>query len=494
MDHPILEGVADLREYGRVSSFYPSNLKPDSELIAMYYFIYAADQPAIVLNSKKNIVFINHQARESCYGNAETVFDNTINFLTAEPDIDVGTAGITIDKTDGATAIVDIDDDSSDGIVGAAVGSDAYAYGSGVSPFDDTEQATVDGSIPFTVNEVQDLYLLVSVGGILGGYQLFNSGIEVSAHIEDAEGNIIAQFPGIDRSISTRPIPNGFEQVERTESVPYTADPLEEYVLVFHQKVQAWATGAGSVGYANFKGSTNISLSTIPLDDFPVANAGEDQVIVLGDSIYLNGLSSHDPQSMPLTYSWKQIGGPPVSITGANGPEPSCTPTEAGLYSFELVVNNGEIASYPDYVNIMVEEATTEIVVDIDVKPGSYPNCFNINGHGVVPVAILGSETFDVASIDTSTLFFGGLSVGARGKNGIMCHMEDVSGDYTFPEGTPDGYVDLVCQFADDAGAWASGENEAELTGALLPENGETPITGSDSICIKPDKNDGLSD
>jgi hypothetical protein len=49
--------------------------------------------------------------------------------------------------------------------------------------------------------------------------------------------------------------------------------------------------------------------------------------------------------------------------------------------------------------------------VEIDIKPGSYPNCFNINGHGVIPVAILGSADFDVAQIDVTTLDFAGLQV-----------------------------------------------------------------------------------
>ena len=36
----------------------------------------------------------------------------------------------------------------------------------------------------------------------------------------------------------------------------------------------------------------------------------------------------------------------------------------------------------------------------IDVKPGSDPSCFNIDGRGVVPVAVLGSLELDVSTID----------------------------------------------------------------------------------------------
>ena len=42
--------------------------------------------------------------------------------------------------------------------------------------------------------------------------------------------------------------------------------------------------------------------------------------------------------------------------------------------------------------------------VRIDIKPGSDPNCFNNNGHGVIPVAILTTDTFDAASVDPSKL------------------------------------------------------------------------------------------
>ena len=36
--------------------------------------------------------------------------------------------------------------------------------------------------------------------------------------------------------------------------------------------------------------------------------------------------------------------------------------------------------------------------VDIDIKPGSDPNCFTSDGHGSIPIAILSSVDFDASS------------------------------------------------------------------------------------------------
>jgi hypothetical protein len=113
----------------------------------------------------------------------------------------------------------------------------------------------------------------------------------------------------------------------------------------------------------------------------------------------------------------------------------------------------------------------TEGTVQIDIKPGSYPNCFNINGNGVIPVAILGSATFDVTEINTSSLSFAGLKVRVR-ANGPLCSTKDSNGD---------GFLDLVCQFEDDPANWAPGNGTATLTGTL---NDNAPFEGTDSICV----------
>ncbi len=46
------------------------------------------------------------------------------------------------------------------------------------------------------------------------------------------------------------------------------------------------------------------------------------------------------------------------------------------------------------------------VEVEIDIKPGSDTNPINKAGRGLIPVAILGSETFDVTDVDVTTLAF----------------------------------------------------------------------------------------
>jgi len=123
--------------------------------------------------------------------------------------------------------------------------------------------------------------------------------------------------------------------------------------------------------------------------------------------------------------------------------------------------------------------AEGEKLVGIDVKPGSYPNSFNRDGHGVIPVAILGSSDLDVLKIRTDLpLYFAGLVVRVKGNDSPQCSIEDVNGD---------GYDDLVCQFVDDPANWTGGDDIAYLYGVLELDGGTLiEIMGSDEITIVP--------
>jgi len=116
------------------------------------------------------------------------------------------------------------------------------------------------------------------------------------------------------------------------------------------------------------------------------------------------------------------------------------------------------------------------LIVEIDIKPGSHPNCFNNDGNGVIPVAILGSVDFDVTQIDADTVELEGMPVAVKGKsNKLLAHIENVNGD---------AYDDLVIQIEDIDGAFSDGDTTATLTGKLKPEFGGTFFEGTDTICI----------
>jgi hypothetical protein len=118
-------------------------------------------------------------------------------------------------------------------------------------------------------------------------------------------------------------------------------------------------------------------------------------------------------------------------------------------------------------------EYSCPIQVQVDIKPGSDPSCFNNDGNGVIPAAILGSATFDVSQVDVATVSMEGLKVAVKGKNAkYLASYEDVN---------LDGYPDLVVKFADVDGVFAKGSGFATITGNL--KDG-TPFMGTGDICV----------
>ncbi len=111
----------------------------------------------------------------------------------------------------------------------------------------------------------------------------------------------------------------------------------------------------------------------------------------------------------------------------------------------------------------------------IDIKPGSFPNCFNQNGHGGLPVAMLGSAALDVNDIDVDSLILQGLNIKMAGKSDkYLAHTDYVNDDE---------YLDLVVQFEDSDGWLAPGNDYVLLEGNL--DDGRR-IWAGDTICIVP--------
>jgi len=111
------------------------------------------------------------------------------------------------------------------------------------------------------------------------------------------------------------------------------------------------------------------------------------------------------------------------------------------------------------------------ISVDIDIKPGSFPNSINLKSKGVIPVAILTTDAFDALSVDAATVAFGPDGASPAHED---VHIEDV--DY-------DGDLDMVLHFKTQETGIAAGDTEATLTGQTLDG---VPIVGSDSVRTVP--------
>ena len=86
----------------------------------------------------------------------------------------------------------------------------------------------------------------------------------------------------------------------------------------------------------------------------PTADAGSDRVVDAGETVILDGSGSRDPNDDPLTYSWSQVGGPAVSLSGASTRNPGFVAVHSGVLRFRLVVNDGRMDSAPDEVQVVV--------------------------------------------------------------------------------------------------------------------------------------------
>lgn len=165
---------------------------------------------------------------------------------------------------------------------------------------------------------------------------------------------------------------------------------------------------------------------------------------------------------------------------------------------FVMPFSEKPILSNLDPSNIAFWSIDTGLVVPrvyLDIKPGSCPNPFNVKSRGVLPVAILGTESLDVHNINPSTVLL------TRGEYpGVLplrWSYEDVATPFYGPtcechDLNGDGYLDLALKFDTQELVETLGLDEEAgntitiwLTGNLVQELGGTPIRGRDCVRIK---------
>ncbi|MHC4172595.1 MAG: hypothetical protein ACYST5_06595 [Planctomycetota bacterium] len=245
---------------------------------------------------------------------------------------------------------------------------------------------------------------------------------------------------------------------------------------------------------ASYGGYHNSVPLVIKLD----GNSADGQIFAVGESITITG-DIHSYAGMCGWYNeayteWLlQVSGPSgadsdtdwdyvyseedcaelETITTATITYPLTTPGVHTVYMYsdaQVAYAGWDEAS--DFVEALLtfEVATP---VEIDIKPGSFPNSINPNAGGVIPVAILTTDDFDASTVDPETVALEGADARGKGKSGRFGSMEDVDAD---------GDLDLVVQI-ENVILWAPDATEATLTGLT---NDNTPIEGTDSVNIVP--------
>jgi len=175
--------------------------------------------------------------------------------------------------------------------------------------------------------------------------------------------------------------------------------------------------------------------------------------------VYLDGWREHNPIEDPNGNGWCSD-------------DISAVLQLDGTYRYIKV----QYWSLSDLLNEPEIDAVAAVpIVTIDIKPGNYPNSINLGSNGNVPVAILGSPTFDVTSVDPYSICLAGADVNLKGKALTpQASYENVNGD---------SFMDLIVHVNTEALVLSEGDTEAILTG--MTHDG-LPICGKDSVRIVP--------
>lgn len=188
-------------------------------------------------------------------------------------------------------------------------------------------------------------------------------------------------------------------------------------------------------------------------------------------------LTLDDDHVLPFTVSWTGLA--------------ACTEEDQVFTGTLDVVADGAVMGHKP-VKITVPSCTPTVKeVVVDIKPTSCPNPLNVNSGGVLPVAILGTASFDAAQVDAST-------VRLEGVEPLRWNLEDVAAPYTggisdppdridCTTDGPDGILDLSLKFDSKDVVAALGPIEdgdvivVQLTGQLIDG---TEIVGEDVVWI----------
>ncbi len=152
-------------------------------------------------------------------------------------------------------------------------------------------------------------------------------------------------------------------QWTQSEGIPVEIDDSTAAAPTVVLPGEGWYKFQLVVGDAQYTSEPDEVLVVVG-NERPVADAGPDKLWPAPGTITLDASGSYDADPPDeLIYTWTQIDGPPATLSDPNAANPSFTCQEAGVYHFQLVVNDGFVDSEPDTVKIEAAPFSTSAEV-----------------------------------------------------------------------------------------------------------------------------------
>lgn len=144
-----------------------------------------------------------------------------------------------------------------------------------------------------------------------------------------------------------------------------------------------------------------------------------------------------------------------------------------------LLVLQALYLASPSSVQAQEMTCPDHTTVLIDIKPGETPNRINLSSRGVVPVAVLTTDSFDASLFtpDMAHLGDSGMEMSCADAKEIRWNYDDVNGD---------GQLDLVLFFRTRDLHLTSSSTEAMLMAHGMYGSTEIHIMGLDTVRVKP--------
>jgi hypothetical protein len=309
--------------------------------------------------------------------------------------------------------------------------------------------------------------------------KVIETGEEPTGVAVDAAGKVWATNMGSDNTVRIDPTagPDGLGAVDLTVDL---------------------GPGAGPYNYSDMTGAVVVG-STSPQGFWTVVQDSEHAGFEWGRITWNTEPEGNEPPSTAIVV------------------EARTADTEAGLGGeiFQTVANDELFSAFGRFIEVRVTlkaaaDGTSPVLSDIriqpayvevavDIKPESCPNPLNVKEKGVLPVAIVGTEDFDVTQVDPASLTLTGVSP-------LRWSVEDAAIPYEpylgkqdaydcieyYPDeyGAYDGVPDLTLRFKTREVVAALGDvNDGDvlvlqLEGYLRDEFGSGAILGEDVILI----------